>query len=174
MTARHPRPETVAVQSKVSRDPKTACAMSMLDKSVDASPFQCLKGWLLPNDSPYCKRWRLIAAGKAIGRWRCRQNTGALSSMFIFNLLIQISSSNKGHDFLCTALFFPCQSSTWRLFNLVFSALPGTPPNMNNFDLPASSVDKSWFVQKLSPWLFRCFHATFWRISCLHLVRFSE
>jgi len=28
MTARHPRPEAEAVQSKVSRDPKTACAMS--------------------------------------------------------------------------------------------------------------------------------------------------
>jgi len=56
MTARQPRPETVAVQSKVSRDPKTACAMSMPDKSVDASPFQELKGWLLPNDSGHCMR----------------------------------------------------------------------------------------------------------------------
>jgi hypothetical protein len=74
--------------------------------------------------------------------------------MFIFNSLIQISSSNKARDFLCTALFFPYRSSTWPLFNLVFSAVPATLPNVNNFDLPASAVDKSWLVQKLSPWLF--------------------
>ncbi|UUZ70152.1 hypothetical protein LP416_13905 [Polaromonas sp. P2-4] len=40
--------------------------MSMLDKSVDASAFQQLKGWLLPNDSRHCKR---AGNGAAQGFW---------------------------------------------------------------------------------------------------------
>jgi len=54
-------------------------------------------------------------------------------SVFIFNSLIQISSSSKGGAFLWTASFFPYPSSTWRLFNLVLSSHAGGASNMNNF-----------------------------------------
>lgn len=68
---------------------------------------------------------------------------GAVVLVFIFNSLIQISSSSKGAGFLWTARFSCLISRAWRLFNPMANRHVFSRRNMNNFTFCQEPVDKS-------------------------------
>jgi hypothetical protein len=68
---------------------------------------------------------------------------GVAAAVFIFNSLIQISSSSKGDSFLWTARFLCLVSTAWRLFNHLARRYTSSRRNMNNFTFCQVPVDKS-------------------------------
>ena len=76
---------------------------------------------------------------------------GVAAAVFIFNSLIQISSSSKGRTFLWTARFLCFISKAWRLFNHIAKRYESSRRNMNNFTFFQKPVDKSSLAKKLSP-----------------------
>ena len=71
--------------------------------------------------------------------------------VFIFNFLIQISSSSKGRRCLWTRWIFRFQSSTCCLSKPVVLGPANRPPQVNNFHNCTTPVDKCGVVKKLSP-----------------------